>query len=105
MSVLVTVALPAEPLQVRVYEYSPGVFRVPVLTADPEVGCVPPQEPDAVQPVDCTAVQLNRAALPAVISCGLMLNCTVTAGGTGLLLTSRVTSRLLVPPLPEQVSV
>jgi len=89
MSVLVTVALPAEPLQVRVYEYSPGVFRVPVLTADPEVGCVPLQEPDAVQFVAFAVVQLSRAALPAVIPCGLMLNCAVTAGGFGLLLTSR----------------
>jgi hypothetical protein len=74
-----------------------------VLTADPLVGSVPLQEPDAVQLDAFVVVQLNTADCPAVMVWGLTLMSTVTIGV--LELTMTLALWLFVPPVPIQVRV
>jgi hypothetical protein len=81
------------------------VLSVPVLTADPLVGSLPLQEPEATQVSAFAVVQLNSAALPAVIVAGSTLICTETVGGVVPELTSTLALWLFVPPVPVQVRV
>jgi hypothetical protein len=89
--VAVLLALPAGPLQVRVYEYVPGIRMVPVLTAVPEVACVPLQDPEATQLVALVADQFNTAEPPALMFVGLALISMVIGGGVGLALAATLT--------------
>ncbi len=63
------------------------MLNVPVLTADPLVGSVPLQEPEAKQLAAFVLVQLNTAEWPAMMVWGLTLISTVTVGGVVLELT------------------
>lgn len=76
-----------------------------MLTADPLVGSVPLQEPEAVQLDAFVVVQLNTADWPAVMVWGLTLISTVTTGGVGLEVTMTLALWLFVPPVPVQVRV
>ena len=81
------------------------MLNVPVLTADPLVGSVPLQEPEATQLAAFAVVQLNSAELPATIVAGSTLTCTETAGGVVPELTRTLALWLFDPPAPVQVRV
>ena len=81
------------------------MLSVPVLTAEPEVGSVPLQEPEATQLFAFVVVQLNTADWPAVMVWGLTLIRTETVGGVEPELTRTLALWLFVPPVPVQVRV
>jgi hypothetical protein len=88
-----------------VYEYTPGVVRVPVLTPAPNNGSLPLQDPDAVQ-ADAFAVdQVNAAELPATIWAGEMDMSTVTGGAVYAAFTTTSTLCAVLPPAPVHVNV
>jgi hypothetical protein len=91
VSVEVPLALPVGPVQIRVYEFTPAVLRVPVLTADPVVGCAPPHDPEAVHAEALVAFQVKTAEPPATIEPGLTPMATVTGGGVVAVLAATLT--------------
>lgn len=64
---------------------------MPVLTAEPDSGFVPLQDPRALQLVAFLVVHVKEAVPPAVIEIGFTPTCTGTMGGTGSVLTATVT--------------
>ncbi len=77
---------------------------MPVLTADPEVGFEPPQEPEAVHAELLVVLQVRFALVPADIDVGLMLICTVGIAGAVVLATMTVACFVALPPVPLHVS-
>jgi len=84
VTVAVPLPLPPTPVHCKVYEYtvgeSPGAVSVPVLTAVPEVGSVPLQEPDAVHVSALALDHVIEAEAPAVTMLGVTSTFTSTAG-------------------------
>jgi hypothetical protein len=76
---------------------------VPVVTADPDVGLEPPQEPCAVHAVLLVVLQVRFALVPADIDVGFTEICTVGRGGAVVLPTIKITSFVTLPPVPLHV--
>lgn len=94
---------PPAPVQVRVYDCIPVVFRVPVEPV-PEVALLPLQAPLAVQAVALVLLQVNVALPPVVILDGDAVRVTVGAGVVGVVaVTDTAADCVTEPPVPIQV--
>jgi hypothetical protein len=98
VTVAVCAALPPGPVQVRVNDWL--LVRFPV-EAEPLIGSLPLQPPDAAQEVALVELQVNVALLPLVTVLGLAEMSTV---GTGWV-TETVADCEALPPAPVQVRV
>ena len=77
---------------------------MPVLTAEPEVGFEPPQEPEAVHAELLVVLQVRFALVPAGTEVGFTLICTVGTTSVVASATSTVTFLVTLPPVPLHVS-